>query len=111
MRGSLGQSLHRPIDSYSHCIYRERSHHADYISLEKGINTACRVLLPKCLHHALILELSELVRLHQSLHIVKRIVEHPIRGTTNTTSDKGHIEGYIVGITAYWSESLGDRLD
>lgn len=85
MGGRVCYSLHEAEGCYRCCVYREGSQHADQVAFEKCTHSSQLVLFSETLSHRLILELSEFIRLHQSLDIVEGIVEDPIKGSSNTS--------------------------
>ena len=103
--------LHEAIDSDGSSVDRERSHHADHISLEKGSNTAKLILFAEALPHVLVFELPEFVGLHQSLNVIEGIVEGPVTCATHSSSNHGHVNGNIVFAASGRSQLLGQVFD
>ena len=90
-----GDVLHEAVDGDGGGVDGDGPHHADHVSLEEGAPSVLFVLVAEALGHALVLELSEFVRLHEGLHVIEGIVEHPIAGSSNTTGDDGDVDGNV----------------
>ena len=95
--------MHIPVHEDRDCVDGERPHHANDVALKEDSPATSGILLSESIHHALVLEFTELVRLHEGLNIVKWIVKHPVEGASDTTSNEWNVEGYVVRVAAYWS--------
>lgn len=106
-----GDSLHESVHCDRSCVHGEGSHHADHIPFEEGLPSSQSVLLLEAAHHCGVLEFTKSVSLHQSLHVVEGIVEHPIHSSTHSTSNQRHVDGDVVLVTVGGGELLGQLLN
>lgn len=103
--------LHKSVNCNCSCVHRERSHHAYHVSFKECLPSSQSVLFFEATHHSWILEFSKSVSLHQSLDIVKWIVKYPIHGSTDTSSDQGHVNRNVVFITIGRSQFFSEFFD
>jgi hypothetical protein len=97
--------LHETISRNCSRIHRERSHQADHISLKKSSPSSQSVLIPKALKSRFVLKIAKFVRLHQSFNVVERIVEYPIRSSTCSSCNYGHVDRHIFLINSWRSKN------
>ena len=78
MHSDVGQFLAQSVSGYEGCVDWEGSHHADDEPLVEGPDASHLVVVLEHAQHVRVLVVSELVRLHHRLHVVERIVQHPV---------------------------------
>lgn len=96
MRDVAREFLHGSVGGHCGSVDRERSHHANHVSLEECTPTSEPVLLAEARHHVGVLEFSEFVGLHESFNIIERIVKDPVHSTTEATCDQRYINGHLM---------------
>lgn len=103
--------MHEPICGDGSRVDGEGPHEADKISLEESLPSAYSELIPEALRHALVLEVAQLVRLHEGLHVIEGIIEHPVTCSTDTSGDDGHVDRDIVLVDIRRCQLTGKVLD
>ena len=78
-----------------HRIDGERSQHGDAQSLEESLVTLHLVLMLSTFQHISVFQVAQLLRLHNSLDIVNRIGPKPAIGSSNSSSQKGSLNGSV----------------
>ena len=103
--------MHEAIGGDGCGVDGERSHHADQVALEESAWASQLVLLAEALPHALVPEVSELVRLHQRLHVVEGVVEDPVTCSAHSSGDHRHVDGHVALVAADRRQLLREVLD
>jgi hypothetical protein len=103
--------LHEAIYSDGDSIDGEGTHEANEVPPIEGPPSVLFELFAEALRHRLVLEVAQLVRLHQCLHVVEGIVKDPVGSTTETTGDQGHVDRNIVLVSVGRSQLARDVFD
>jgi len=103
--------LHEPIYGDGSRVDGEGPHEADKIPLEESLPSAHSELIPEALSHALVLEVAQLVRLHEGLHVIEGIIEHPVARSTDTSGNDGHVDGNIAFVDISRGQFTGKVLN
>ena len=109
MGGDSCDSLHEPVCEHESGVHWEGSHHTDKVALVECTDSVGGILFLEAVQHRSVLEISELVRLHQSLDVVEWVIENPVENTSNTSSQKRHVHGQIFFVRN--SFRSGDLID
>lgn len=103
--------LHHSVGSHGCCIHREGPHHANHISFVERFPASESVLLLKAGSHVRVFQFPKLVRLHQSLDVVKGIVKHPVHGASQASGNEGYINRHLVVVSICRRQCFGDLFD
>jgi hypothetical protein len=103
--------LHEPVNSDGSRVDGEGSHEADTVTFKEGFPSSDSELLSETLSHVFVLEIAQLVRLHQSLDVVEGIVEDPVTGAAHTTSNDGYVDWHIIFVNIRRSQIASQVLN
>lgn len=70
--------MHEAVDGDGDSIGGEGSQHTDEVSLVESSPSSLLELVAEALHHRLVFEVGQIVRLHQGLDVIEGVVEDPI---------------------------------